>query len=282
MKRLFLIAVPWFAIVIAGSAAASDTGATLDLPTGTLTLQAPEDTDHKATLSPVNFPHSLHFSYSCEACHHTWDGNSPIQSCATAGCHENFWAPKPGSDTSEKKTKSLTGAFHQVCRDCHRKEEAQQKSAGSKNISTGPVACAGCHPDPHSDIVNSEETLSIPLGMMTIAAPEGVEATRGEVTFPHGLHFQFACKDCHHDWDGESEVEACSSCHNETEPSGTRNIKDEANVMYYLAAYHNVCVTCHRDTAKVQRAAAKAIKKGQMKPEDLPKAGPVNCNGCHG
>ena len=276
MKRLFLIAVPWFAIALAGSAVASDTGATLDLPTGTLTLQAPDDADHKATLSPVNFPHSLHFSYSCEDCHHTWDGNSPIQSCATAGCHENFWAPKPGENKSTSKVKSLTGAFHQVCRDCHRKEADLQKAAGSKNISTGPVACAGCHPDPHSEIVNSEESLAIPLGMMTIEAPEGVDATRGAVSFPHGLHFQFACKDCHHDWDGESEVEACSSCHDETEPSGTRNIKDEANVMYYLAAYHNVCVTCHRDTAKIQRVAAKAIKKGKMSPEALPKAGPVN------
>lgn len=283
MKRIFLIAVPCFAFILTGVALAADAEATLELPTGTMTLEAPEDIGHKATLSPVNFPHSLHFSYACTDCHHTWDGNGPVKSCGTSGCHENFWAPKPGeADVSKNNAKSLTGAFHQVCRDCHRNEADQQKSAGAKDIVTGPVACAGCHPDPHSEVENSEEALSIPLGIFTIKAPEEVEATRSPVGFPHGLHFQFACKDCHHDWDGESEVEACTSCHDETEPSGSRNIKDEANQMYYLAAYHNVCVTCHRDMDKARKGAVKAVKQGKMKITDIPKAAPpVNCNGCH-
>ena len=282
MKRLFLIAVPWFTFVLSGVCLAADAEATLELPIGTITLEAPEDAGHKATLSPVNFPHSLHFSYSCQACHHNWDGSGPIQSCGTSGCHENFWAPKPGeADVSETGVKSMVGAFHQVCRDCHRDEVAKQKAAGVKNIDTGPVACAGCHPEPHSEVVDSNETLSVPLGIFTIEPPEEVEAKRNPVGFPHGLHFQFACKDCHHDWDGESDVEACSSCHSETEPSGSRNIKDEANQMYYLAAYHNVCVTCHRDTVKKRKETAKAMAKGKIKKGELPKAAPVNCNGCH-
>jgi len=279
MKRLFLIAVPWFAFVLTGVAPAADAEATFELPTGTMTLEAPKDTGYKATLSPVTFPHSLHFSYSCKACHHTWDGNNPVKSCGTSGCHENFWAPKPGqAGVSASSVKSMVGAYHQVCRDCHRDEADRQKAAGTKDIVTGPVACAGCHPDPHSEVVNSDESLSIPLGIITLEAPEEVEAKRGSVGFPHGLHFQFACKDCHHDWDGESEVEACTSCHDETEPSGTRNIKDEANQMYYLAAFHNVCVTCHRDMDKKRRAA---MAQGKTKKADLPKAAPVNCNGCH-
>lgn len=279
MKRLFLIAVPWFAFVLTGVALAEDTEATFKLPTGTMTLEAPQSADYKATLSPVNFPHSLHFSYSCQACHHNWDGNGPIKSCGTSGCHENFWVPKPDqAGAPEKGVKSMVGAFHQACRDCHRKEADQQKAAGSKSIATGPVACAGCHPDPHSQVENSDAALSIPLGIINIKPPEGVVATRGSVGFPHGLHLQFACKSCHHDWDGESEVEACSSCHSETEPSGTRNIRDEANQMYYLAAYHNACVTCHRDTDKKRRAA---MAQGNMDKTDFPKAAPVNCKGCH-
>ena len=279
MKRLFLIAVLWFAFVLTGIALAADAEATLELPTGTITLEAPEGTEYKATLSPVNFPHSLHFSYSCEACHHNWDGSGTIKSCGTSGCHENFWVPKPGqTDVSENSVKSMTGAFHQTCRDCHRNEADRQKAAGSKSIVTGPVACTGCHPDSHSQVENSDETLSIPLGIITIEAPEEVVATRGAVGFPHGLHFQFACKDCHHDWDGESDVEACASCHSETEPSGNRNIKDESNQMYYLAAYHNACVTCHRDTEQKRRAA---MAQGKITKADLPKAAPVNCNGCH-
>ncbi|WP_321493105.1 cytochrome c3 family protein [uncultured Desulfobacter sp.] len=283
MKRLFLIAVPLFAFVLTGGIAlAEDTEAKLELPTGTITLQAPEDAGYKATLSPVNFPHSLHFSYSCKECHHTWDGNGPVKSCGTSGCHENHWAPKPGQeDVSENGVKSMTGAFHQVCRDCHRNEVDKQKAAGSKNIASGPVACSGCHPDPHSEVASSDEKLSIPLGIITIKAPEGVNATRNPVGFPHGHHFQFACKDCHHEWDGESEIEACSSCHNEIKPSGSRNIKDESNQMYYLAAYHNVCVTCHRDTDKKHRQAAKDMAQGKIEKADLPKTAPVNCSGCH-
>ncbi len=278
MKRLFFIAVFWFvfAFVLTGVALAEDAEATFELPIGTMTLEAPQDTGYKATLSSVNFPHSLHFSYSCQACHHKWDGTGPIKSCGTSGCHENFWAPKPGqADVSENSVKSLVGAYHQACRDCHRNEADRQKAAGSKSIVTGPVACTGCHPDPHSQVENSDETLTIPLGIINIEAPEEVEATRGAVGFPHGLHFKYACKDCHHDWDGESEVEACDSCHSETKPSGSRNIKDEANQMYYLAAYHNACITCHRDTDK-KRREAEAVKAA-----DLPKAAPVNCKGCH-
>ena len=281
MKRLFLIAVPWFAFAffLTGVALAEDPEATFELPVGTMTLEAPQDAEHKATLSPVKFPHSLHFSYSCQECHHTWDGSSSIKSCGTSGCHENFWAPKPGQvDGSENSVKSLVGAFHQACRDCHRNEADRQKAAGSKNIVTGPVACTGCHPDPHSKVENSDESLSIPMGIITIEAPEEVEAKKGAVGFPHGLHFQFACKACHHDWDGESEVEACDSCHSETEPSGTRSIKDEANQMYFLAAYHNNCLTCHRDMNKKRKAA---MAQGDIDKADLPKATPVNCKGCH-
>ncbi|NWH05232.1 cytochrome c3 family protein [Desulfobacter latus] len=279
MKRLFLIALPWFVFVLTGVALAEDTEATFELPVGTMTLQAPQDTEYKATLSPVTFPHSLHFSYSCQECHHTWDGNSPIKSCGTSGCHENFWAPKPGqADVSDNNIKSMVGAFHQVCRDCHRNEADQQKAAGSKNIVTGPVACTGCHPDPHSKVVNSDESLSIPMGIITIEAPEEVEATRGPVGFPHGLHLKFACKECHHDWDGESEVEPCDACHSETEPAGTRSIKDEANQMYFLAAYHNNCLTCHRDINRKRRAA---MAQEDINKADIPKATPLNCSGCH-
>ncbi|MCG8634678.1 MAG: cytochrome c3 family protein [Desulfobacterales bacterium] len=281
MKRFF-IAVSCFVIIFTTSVTIAQNGPeTLVLPTGTMTLTAPENAEREPKLSPVLFPHSLHFSYSCKDCHHDWDGVNPVQSCATAGCHENLWASMPGTTALDaRRVKSLTGAYHQACRSCHRREVVEQKAAGIKNISTGPIACDGCHPTPHSDPEQSDETLSIPLGNLTIEAPEGVDATRGAVEFPHGTHFEFACQSCHHDWDGESEVENCttSGCHDETEPSGTRNIKDPDNILYYLAAYHNACVTCHRDLEKERQAA---IKKAMVEEKDLPKAGPVGCTGCH-
>lgn len=280
MKRFF-IAVSCFAILMMSYGAfAQGSSDSLVLPTGTMTLTAPLDTERSPTLSPVIFPHSVHFSYSCKDCHHDWDGENPVKSCATAGCHEKLWAPMPGTTPLDgKRIKSLTGAYHQVCRSCHRREVTEQKSAGIKNVSTGPIACEGCHPKPHSEVENSHESLAIPLGNMTIAAPEEVDAKRGSVEFPHGLHFDFACQSCHHDWDGESEVENCmtSGCHDETEPSGSRNIKDPDNVLYYLAAYHNACVECHRDKAK----QAKTLEAKGVKESKLPKAGPVGCVGCH-
>lgn len=281
MKRFF-IAVSCFVVLFMTSALFAQEGAEiLELPTGTMTLTAPEGSEREPTLSPVLFPHSLHFSYSCKDCHHEWDGVNPVKSCATAGCHENLWAPMPGTmPLDARRVKSLTGAYHQVCRDCHRVEAAEQKAAGMKRIATGPVACDGCHPQPHSEPEYSDDTLSIPLGTLTIEPPEEVDAKRGAVEFPHGLHFQFSCQSCHHDWDGESEVDNCttSGCHDETEPSGTRDIKDPDNVLYYLAAYHNICVECHRDLEKERQ---EAIKKAILKEEDLPKSGPVGCNGCH-
>ncbi len=280
MKRFF-IAVSCFAILMMSYGAFAKGGPdSLELPTGTMTLTAPFDTQRSPKLSPVLFPHSLHFSYSCKDCHHDWDGENPVKSCATSGCHEKIWAPMPGTTPLDgKRIKSLTGAYHQVCRSCHRREVTQQKNAGIKNVSTGPIACEGCHPTPHSEVENSHESLSIPLGNMTISAPDEVDAKRGSVEFPHGLHFDFACQSCHHDWDGESEVENCtaSGCHDETEASGSRNIKDPDNVLYYLAAYHNVCVECHRDLGK----QVKTLEDKGVEKDKLPKTGPVGCVGCH-
>lgn len=280
MKRFF-IAVSCLLLITASGIFAQDDPQTLVLPTGTMTLTAPENSEREPRLSPVLFPHSLHFSYSCKDCHHEWDGANAVKSCSTAGCHENLWAAMPGTlPLDARRTKSLTGAYHQVCRSCHRREAAM-------DMSTGPIACDGCHPTPHSDIENSEDTMTIPLGNLTIKAPEGVEAKRGEVAFPHGLHFQFSCQDCHHDWDGESEVTSCmaAGCHDETEPSGKRDINDPDNVLYYLAAYHNACVGCHRDLEKERKTQEKQVEaelaKGIKVSVEPVKSGPVGCTGCH-
>lgn len=286
MKRFFIAASCLVVLFNMSDVSAQDGPDMLELPTGTITLMAPEGSEREPKLSPVLFPHSLHFSYSCKDCHHTWDGASPVQSCAAAGCHENLWASMPGTTPpGGKRVKSLTGAYHKTCRDCHRREVVEQKAAGIKEVSTGPIDCDGCHPTPHSEPENSGESLSIPLGSLTIGAPEEVEATRGSVEFPHGDHFGFACQSCHHDWDGESEVDNCttSGCHDETEPSGTRDINDPDNVLYYLAAYHNACIGCHRETTQTREALVKQAKADgrELDETDLPAAGPVGCNACH-
>ncbi len=284
MKRTFIAASCLVVFLITTDTLAQDPPQPLELPTGTMTLMVPEGSQWQAKRSPVNFPHSLHFGFSCKDCHHTWDGASPVKSCGTSGCHENFWAPLPGAASKTKSNiKSLTGAFHKACRDCHRNELNVQKAEGIKEIVTGPIDCDGCHPNPHSEIENSEARLDVPLGNLVIRPPEGVEAKKAAVNFPHGQHFEFACQTCHHDWDGESEVESCMSCHEELEPPAGRNIKNPENIMYYLAAYHTACLDCHRDTTKQRKAAIKAAAKNgkTLTAKDLPKAGPLGCTACH-
>jgi hypothetical protein len=282
MKRFFIVVFCVALVTIAYDIFAQDAPQTLEFPTGTMTLSAPEDAERAPTLSPVLFPHSLHFSYACKDCHHTWDGMSAVKGCAASGCHENLWVPKPGTIPLDgRRVKSLAGAYHQVCRDCHRQEVVNQKMAGMDDPVSGPIACKGCHPVPHSVPEYSEDSMAVPLGDMVLEPPEEVEAKRGPVDFPHGLHFQFSCQSCHHEWDGDSYIDTCTSCHDETEPYGTRDIKDPDNVMYYLAAYHNICVGCHRDLEKqAQDQEQQAAKTGQA-PENPVISGPTRCDGCH-
>lgn len=89
-----------------------------------------------ATKSPVAFSHTGHAALDCQACHHKWDGASPVQGCATDGCHTDV-AAKKGDD-------SFYMAFHDrgsetSCVGCH----FALKKAGSP---TGPVSCNDCHP----------------------------------------------------------------------------------------------------------------------------------------
>ncbi len=257
----------------------------LQLPTGTMTLTAPAHSQTKK--SPVVFPHSTHFQFSCKSCHHEWDQASPVEGCASAGCHEKLWASPPGTTPlGEKRIKSLTGAYHKVCRDCHRSELENLKSQGmskQKAMSqlTAPIACEGCHPASPGAEENSTDSLEIPLGTLTLTAPEGSEAKRPPVEFPHGGHFDYSCETCHHEWDGESPVQNCttSDCHDQLEADEkTRNINDERNSMYFLTAYHKACIECHRDLRN-QREELEG--SGITDESILPEYGPLACNECH-
>jgi len=285
MKRCFLFVCSFAIILMAGNSLVVANAAQDELrfPTGTMTLTAPAHSQTK--MSPVAFPHSTHFQFSCKSCHHEWDKVSPVEGCASAGCHEKLWASPPGSTPlGDKKVKSLTGAYHKVCRDCHRSLLAEQKSQGrSKSMSriTAPVACEECHPANHIAVENSLEFLDAPLGTLTITAPEGSDTRRPPVEFPHGGHFDYACQTCHHEWDGESPVQSCttSDCHDQLEPDEkTRNINDERNSLYFLAAYHKACIECHRDLSKER----KSLEKSGVTDEGmLPQSGPLACSECH-
>jgi hypothetical protein len=90
----------------------------------------------------------------------------------------------------------------------------------------------------------------------------------GTVTFQHKLHSELTnvggiekveCSTCHHTYEGEGNVKACSECHIKSKKAkvdGAPNLKK---------AYHYRCQNCHKYT----------VKEGK-------KAGPVKkCKLCH-
>jgi len=129
--------------------------------------------------------------------------------------------------------------------------------------------------------VNAEEgedQLCIPLGTLTLSPPEDVDAQRSPVEFPHAVHFNFNCKECHHEWNGNSEDLGCraSGCH-DSSTSLLKTNKDEA-YRYFKIAYHNLCIVCHKD---IKEANEKLEMSKQNLKESLPKTGPTGCVECH-
>ena len=107
-----------------------------DVPKEPILLEKLTGTDK---YEQVMFDHTGHAALDCTACHHTWDGASPIKSCSAEGCHTN-------TDVKVKKgVESLYAAYHSrnkeklySCVGCH----AAKKKAGEK---TGPTVCNKCH-----------------------------------------------------------------------------------------------------------------------------------------
>ena len=123
------------------------------VPMGDITLSP---LTQEAQRSEVTFPHAVHFSYSCQQCHHKWDRETPIASCGTSGCHDLAELPKDeqGRVTTDPqlKIRYYKNAYHSMCIGCHKeikqhnqKAEAMQL-AGATIKPTGPTGCIQCHP----------------------------------------------------------------------------------------------------------------------------------------
>jgi hypothetical protein len=133
-----------------------------------------------------------------------------------------------------------------------------------------------------STVIAADE-MCVPMEDITIA-PLTADAKRSEVTFPHAVHFSYACQQCHHTWNLTEPVVGCttSGCHDldamPLDDKG-RPTKDSAMAArYYKNAYHAMCIGCHKDI-KAQNKATEASMKALGKP--LPAAGPTGCNQCH-
>lgn len=127
-----------------------------------------------------------------------------------------------------------------------------------------------------------DDEMCLPLGTITIEAPADVEAKRAPVDFPHGAHFDFSCKECHHTWEGDEPVMSCqtSGCHDVVESPYVQGEKPDSEEvkLYYKNAYHQSCIGCHKMIKKNNQILA--ATPGNIT-DTLPKAGPTSCNACH-
>ena len=134
------------------SAFAEDTMDALTLPVGTLTISAPRGV--AAVRSPVAFPHSRHFDYTCKTCHHHWDGFSRVKSCTASGCHDRTVSKRDKSAASRTRDKRYyKTAYHMSCIACHKKLSREREALEKRSAvleqplpNTGPTGCVGCHP----------------------------------------------------------------------------------------------------------------------------------------
>jgi hypothetical protein len=125
------------------------------IPMGSILLEPPSEVD--PTRSPVEFPHSRHFTFSCQTCHHDWKGETQIEGCMTSGCHDLEKSPKKNAKTANEPVVSAARyyktAFHNLCRGCHqeiknknKKLESRLDIAKPELMKTGPTGCIECHP----------------------------------------------------------------------------------------------------------------------------------------
>ena len=132
-----------------------ETAEEICIPMGSFKIDPPEGVT--ARRPSVDFPHSRHFDYSCNACHHKWDHEGPIVGCATSGCHDVLKPPKKNQKNAEQKNVAMRyfkNAYHNNCLDCHksiRKQniEAEKKlrlsDKDTKLKKAGPLSCKNCH-----------------------------------------------------------------------------------------------------------------------------------------
>ena len=130
---------------------------------------------------------------------------------------------------------------------------------------------------------DSEGEMCIPMGVITIKPPEGVDAKKSPVEFPHSQHFVTDCKSCHHKWQGEGNIQGCmtSGCHDQIEAttkSGKYLSYSNEAIKFYKYAYHQACIGCHK---KIREDNRKLEKSYQVIDEKLPTAGPSGCVECH-
>ena len=240
----------------------------------------------KLDRAPVIFDHDTHTKVllkdnpqNCALCHTVKEkdpsfGNSEVRV---------FKFPKKAVDMNDKS--AIMFAYHNECISCHKKMRSEGKKSGPEI-----GMCGKCHDrkakpreiswswkpifnyKDHAKHLETVNKLKDPVSF-NIAGTVPVEGTLKDTNKN--------CVICHHVYDEKlkklyykSDTEnECSVCHKTTSQKGVRSIADVS---------HAACIGCHMKVAEIISKEPNALfqddkSKGQQK-----KAGPIDCNGCHG
>jgi len=131
-------------------------------------------------------------------------------------------------------------------------------------------------------LASEDEIMNVPMGSLVLEAPEGVDAKRSAVEFPHGVHFGFNCMTCHHKWEPPEQIASCttSGCHDvfKLAENKEKMADSELSVKFYRSAYHNLCIGCHKS---IKTKDWKMEMSGRIIKGKLSKTGPTGCIQCH-
>ena len=148
-----LVGVSLLALLSFGLVIADESGDDLCIPLGMILLEPPEEVESKR--AAVEFPHAIHFDYTCKSCHHTWDGESAVLSCMASGCHDLAQNPTKEERAADPELaiRYYKEAYHSACIGCHKDIKKQNlaleksyRSATESIQSSGPSGCTECHP----------------------------------------------------------------------------------------------------------------------------------------
>lgn len=156
MRRIGTISMCMVALVIFAGlfAAPAYNEEMLCIPLGELTLEPLDGVEQKR--ASVEFPHSIHFGYACQECHHTWAGGAEVKGCSTTECHDQLGTPKDpdtGKRDPDMAIRYFKKAYHELCLGCHKeiKNKNEELELSGEILEealpkTGPTGCVNCHP----------------------------------------------------------------------------------------------------------------------------------------
>jgi len=152
--KLMLLGVAVLAVFSFSLGIAEESEESMCIPMGTIVLEPPDQVESKR--SAVEFPHAVHFDYTCSTCHHKWEKEAVVLSCMAAGCHDAAVNPKKtaeGSVSPKEAIRYYKAAYHSACIGCHKEIKKQNqalensyRSSSTPIQSSGPTGCSECHP----------------------------------------------------------------------------------------------------------------------------------------